>query len=121
MLYAMSSMRIILLQDVKKVGQRGSVVTVADGYAQNVLLPKKLATPATPENLKRIERERKGAKERTALDTVFAKKVLNFNQSTRQVYLLNDNYFIPLKFVREDMKLKSTFFTIKEEGDNVVF
>jgi stage II sporulation protein D len=54
-------------------------------------------------------------------DTLLVKRVLNFNQPTRQVYLMNDNYFIPLKFVREDMKLKSTFFTIKEEGDNVVF
>lgn len=54
-------------------------------------------------------------------DSVFAKKILSYNQPSRQVYLLNDNYFIPLKFIREDMKLKSTFFTIKEEGDNVVF
>ncbi len=54
-------------------------------------------------------------------DTFQVKKVLNFSQPSRQVYLLNDNYFIPLKFVREDMKLKSTFFTIKEEGDNVIF
>lgn len=54
-------------------------------------------------------------------DSGFAKKVLNFNQPVRQVYLMNDNYFIPLKFVREDMKLKSTFFTIKEDGENVVF
>lgn len=54
-------------------------------------------------------------------DSAFAKKVLNYNQPMRQVYLLNDNYFIPLKFVREDMKLKSTFFTIREEGDNVIF
>ena len=54
-------------------------------------------------------------------DSIMVKKVLHFDQPRRQVYLLNDKYFIPLKFVREDMKLKSTFFTIKEEGDNVVF
>ena len=47
-------MQVILLTDVKKVGQRGTVITVADGYAMNVLFPKKLATPATPENLKKI-------------------------------------------------------------------
>ena len=52
-------MKVILLQDVKKVGQRGSVATVADGYAQNVLLPKKLAVAATAENIKRWEREQK--------------------------------------------------------------
>ena len=50
-------MQVILLTDVKKVGQRGTVITVADGYAMNVLFPKKLATPATPENLKKIDLE----------------------------------------------------------------
>ena len=54
-------------------------------------------------------------------DPVLVRKVLNFDQPRREVYLMNGNYFIPLKFVREDMKLKSTFFTIKEEGDNVIF
>lgn len=48
-------------------------------------------------------------------------KVLNFKQNNRLVYLVNDDFFIPLKFVREDMKLKSTFFTIMEEGENIVF
>ncbi|HEY4799124.1 MAG TPA: SpoIID/LytB domain-containing protein [Bacteroidia bacterium] len=54
-------------------------------------------------------------------DTVTLKRVLHFEQSSRLVYLVNNDFFIPLKFVREDMKLKSTFFTIREEGDNVVF
>ena len=54
-------------------------------------------------------------------DSLQVKKVLNFDQQTRKVYLVNDDFFIPLKFVREDMKLKSTFFTIKEQGENVVF
>ncbi|HEY4473752.1 MAG TPA: 50S ribosomal protein L9 [Candidatus Paceibacterota bacterium] len=70
-------MKIILLQDVKKVGQRGSVVTVADGYAQNVLLPKKLAVAATPENLKRWEREVEGAQKRKALDEASAQNILS--------------------------------------------
>jgi len=48
-------MKVILLKDVKKVGQRGTVVEVADGYAQNVLLPQKLALPATAANLKHHE------------------------------------------------------------------
>lgn len=52
-------MKIILLQDVKKVGQRGSVITVKDGYAQNVLLPKKIAISATAENLKKWEQGQK--------------------------------------------------------------
>ena len=54
-------------------------------------------------------------------DSVQVRRILNFSQSSRLVYLINDNYFIPLKFVREDMKLKSTFFNIRDEGENVVF
>ena len=34
---------------------------------------------------------------------------------------MNDDFFIPLKFIREDMKLRSTFFTINEEGNDVIF
>ena len=60
-------MKVILLKDVPKVGQRGTVATVADGYAQNVLLPKKFAIPATPENMKRIEAEHALAKDKKAL------------------------------------------------------
>ncbi|MBI3502989.1 MAG: SpoIID/LytB domain-containing protein [Bacteroidetes bacterium] len=54
-------------------------------------------------------------------DSLQVKKILHFEQPNRKVYLVNDEYFIPLKFVREDMKLKSTFFAIHEEGINVVF
>lgn len=46
-------MKVILLQDVAKIGRRFNVVSVPDGYATNQLIPKKLAVPATPENLKR--------------------------------------------------------------------
>lgn len=40
-------MKVILLADVKSVGKKGEVVTVADGYGQNFLIPKRLAAPAT--------------------------------------------------------------------------
>ncbi len=49
-------MKVILLQDVAKIGRRSEVVEVPDGYARNQLIPKKMAEPATPANLKRIER-----------------------------------------------------------------
>lgn len=48
-------MKVILLQDVAKIGTRGSIVEVPDGFAQNKLIPKRLAQPATPANLKRAE------------------------------------------------------------------
>ncbi|MEN9390638.1 MAG: hypothetical protein RLZZ283_738 [Candidatus Parcubacteria bacterium] len=52
-------MKVILLENVKKVGQRGELVTVADGYALNVLIPKRLAAPGTAENIKKYEQEQK--------------------------------------------------------------
>jgi large subunit ribosomal protein L9 len=51
-------MEIILRDHVENVGRRGEVVKVADGYARNYLLPRKLALIATPGNLKQVERER---------------------------------------------------------------
>ena len=44
-------MKVILQQDVKGKGKKGELVNVADGYARNFLLPRKLAVVATPENL----------------------------------------------------------------------
>src|SRR6187399_1083248 len=51
-------MEVILRDHVENVGKRGEVVKVADGYARNYLLPRKLALIATPGNLKQIVRER---------------------------------------------------------------
>jgi large subunit ribosomal protein L9 len=48
-------MKIILLDDVTKVGHRGEVRDVSDGYARNFLIPKKLALSATAGNLKNLE------------------------------------------------------------------
>ena len=45
-------MNVILLQDVNKLGKKGDVVKVNDGYARNFILPKKLGLEATEKNLK---------------------------------------------------------------------
>lgn len=45
-------MKLILRQDVKELGLRGALITVADGYARNYLIPRGLAVPATEGNLK---------------------------------------------------------------------
>jgi large subunit ribosomal protein L9 len=61
-------MKVILTVDVKKVGTRGQLITVADGYAMNVLIPQKKAVPATAENLKKHEKgvaEAKGKAEQS--------------------------------------------------------
>jgi len=59
-------MEVILREHVENLGERGQVVKVADGYARNYLLPRKLALPATPANMKVVERQRKIAEAREA-------------------------------------------------------
>lgn len=52
-------MRIVLREDIEKLGRRGEIVDVAAGFARNFLLPKGKALPATDGNLKVVERERR--------------------------------------------------------------
>jgi large subunit ribosomal protein L9 len=51
-------MEVILREEVDKLGHRGAIVKVADGYARNYLLPRKLAVAATDANRKIVEQER---------------------------------------------------------------
>ena len=48
-------MKIILLEDVKSLGKKGEIVNVSDGYARNMLLPKKLGAEATTANLNSLK------------------------------------------------------------------
>jgi large subunit ribosomal protein L9 len=57
-------MEVILREHVESLGRRGDVVKVAEGYARNYLLPRKLALPVTDHNKRQIERERKAAEAR---------------------------------------------------------
>ena len=52
-------MEVILREHIDTLGRRGDVVKVADGYARNYLLPRKLALQVTDANKRQIERERK--------------------------------------------------------------
>lgn len=68
-------MQIILQEDVEKLGHRGQVVDVAEGYARNFLLPRKLALVASPGNLKRLERMRVVFAKRDATEKSDAQKL----------------------------------------------
>ncbi|MBI4885539.1 MAG: 50S ribosomal protein L9 [Acidobacteria bacterium] len=59
-------MDVILREHVDNLGRRGEIVKVADGYARNYLLPRKLALVATDANRTHIERERRIAEAREA-------------------------------------------------------
>ena len=68
-------MEIILREHVENLGRRGDVVKVADGYARNYLLPRKLALTVTEGNRKQIEREKKVAEAREAEERQTAEAV----------------------------------------------
>jgi large subunit ribosomal protein L9 len=68
-------MEVILKQDVEHLGQRGEVVKVADGYARNYLLPKKLAMQATAANKAVIEQMKASAARRSAAEKAVAEEV----------------------------------------------
>ncbi|CAN5668210.1 50S ribosomal protein L9 [soil metagenome] len=57
-------MKIILASDVEKLGNKGDVVTVADGYARNYLVPQGLAMAASKGTLKQAETMRRAREER---------------------------------------------------------
>jgi large subunit ribosomal protein L9 len=71
-------MEVILRDHVENLGRRGDVVKVADGYARNYLLPRKLALPATEANRKVVDRQRKiadvkDAEERSGAEALAAR------------------------------------------------
>jgi large subunit ribosomal protein L9 len=61
-------MRVILKQDVDKLGRAGDVVKVAPGYGRNFLIPRQIAVEATPGNLKIVEIERRASARRDQRD-----------------------------------------------------
>ena len=59
-------MKVVLREDVKGLGAAGDVKDVADGYARNFLIPRRLATPATPGALKTVDQQRAANAKRQA-------------------------------------------------------
>jgi len=68
-------MEVILKEDVAKLGSRGDVVKVAEGYGRNFLLPRKLAIEATSGNKKVIEQMRAAALRRSAKEKAQAEEL----------------------------------------------
>ena len=68
-------MKVILLEDVRGVGEAGSVENVADGYARNFLIPRKLAIAATAGSMKNLEQHRTTIQRNQARESSNAKAV----------------------------------------------
>ncbi len=79
-------MKVILLEDVKSLGKKGQIVNVSDGYARNMILPKKLGVEATSKNLNDLKL-RKANEEKVAQENLDAAKVFAEELSTKEVIL----------------------------------
>ncbi len=66
-------MKVILLEDVKSLGKKGEIVNVSDGYARNMILPKKLGLEATSKNLNDLKLQNQHA-EKVAQENLEAAK-----------------------------------------------
>lgn len=78
-------MKVILLQDVANIGKRFEVKDVPNGHALNMLIPRGMAQPATPENLKRVEaRKAKTAADQTAASESFAEAADKITGTTQE-------------------------------------
>ena len=67
-------MEVILVEDVEKLGRKGDVIKVAQGYGRNFLVPKKLAIQVTPSNLRQIEDAKKKIAKRLSKELEDARK-----------------------------------------------
>ena len=79
-------MKVILLEDVKSLGKKGQIVNVSDGYARNMILPKKLGVEATSKNLNDLKL-RKANVEKVAQENLDAAKAFAEELSTKEVIL----------------------------------
>jgi large subunit ribosomal protein L9 len=61
-------MKVILKENVEKVGHKGDIVNVAAGFGRNYLIPRKLALEVTPSNVKMIEIERQALKKKLEVE-----------------------------------------------------
>lgn len=77
-------MKVILLQDVKSLGKKGDIVKVSDGYARNMLLPKKLGVEANAKNLNDLKLA-KAHEEKVAAEQLKAAQDLKSEIETKQV------------------------------------
>ena len=70
-------MKVILLQDVKKIGKKGEVINTSDGYARNFLFPRKLAQEATDANLHILNNKKENERKQKLAEIEAAQKVAN--------------------------------------------
>ena len=105
-------MRVILLQDVKKVGKKGQTVEVSDGYAANFLFPRKLAVKETKKSVEILEQQNEDArvaKENAKAEALRIKEQLEGIVLEMKLKANNGKVFGSISFKQVEEALKSEF------------
>lgn len=84
-------MKILLLQDVRKIGKKGEIVDVNDGYARNFVLPRKLGKVATSGDQKVLEQKNKKQEEGIAKRAEEYNQILDILKDTKVSMKVNAN------------------------------
>lgn len=79
-------MKIILLQDEKKLGKKGDIIEASEGYARNYIIPKKIGVEATPKNMNDLKLK-KANEERIAQEQLDAARALAASLEEKTVVL----------------------------------
>lgn len=79
-------MKVILIEDVKSLGKKGEIVNVSDGYARNMLFPKKLGVEANSKNINDLKLK-KAHDEKVAKENLEAARAFKEELETKQVTL----------------------------------
>ncbi|MCH5339666.1 MAG: 50S ribosomal protein L9 [Acetatifactor sp.] len=77
-------MKIILLQDEKKLGKKGDIIEASEGYARNYIIPKKIGVEATPKNMNDLKLQ-KANESKIAQEQLDAAKALAAEIESKQV------------------------------------
>lgn len=77
-------MKIILLQDEKKLGKKGDIIEASEGYARNYILPKKIGVEATPKNMNDLKLQ-KANESKIAQEQLDAAKALADELESKQI------------------------------------
>ena len=105
-------MKVILLQDVKKVGKKGQTVEVSDGYAANFLFPRKLAVKETKKSVEILEQQNEDArvaKENAKAEALRIKEQLEKITLEMKLKANGGKVFGSISFKQVEEALKSQF------------